>query len=818
MCDESNFTMDKRVPVRQTQYPTRNNGERKSDYVANKNGRTKKHRDGSNGGRSQDAPQQMPRPGQKYARGGFSDKRPQPRGCFDSRQSEEVAEPYDLDDFLTSRKSKGNANGNHLLNFLYPSTSNISRGATPFYGSRRKSYGPPTPSYKKEQYLQASCQFIVKGGGDYSKQAIDPDALVDWDDVQLVRTFSSEFVCCPICLDVPVAAKITRCGHTYCWGCILHYLHVNNSDKHATCPVCPEKINSEKLRSVQNVTVPDFKVGDEIEMKLMRKSKGSVFVCPEEEWSGVTERHLNMNHAGTRTKFSKLLLASWQQIKTDVIDVEKEALSRALKDAEPDEVIFLEMAQSLLEKREVDFQFDKNCNFDPKEMERELDVKQGLVKKKVSTVEAKSEAGILLPPDVSFDGSKINTVYTDAFDDEERDQSSVYVSETSDNEQSSEMTVLNLNDVNYEEEKEQSEAEARGDTETIKRLASAQGSPLVNLQDSLSPEEAVDHLELPDVSSTCPRKPQGNRPKDTYHFYQASGGQHIYMHSLNTQCLTREYGSLENSPKSITATIVAMERIFMTEEMRKRLRYLNHIPLTTEFRVVELKIKPPVVSKETLKHFQPDFDKRRKLRQKKAKEDKIRANKNEVIWQKAHGLYMAPEVHIPLDNTTHFPSHLASCVGPAERQRKESANSDIFSDTGSGTNNGPGSPVSTSPNQVEKLATSPSFASFAQKLRGTSISGTSPPAWPRMSTSLVHSATMPEMSSHPVSGAQGHDEPDNEEAYNAPSMASAWLSSLHDLSTGQEIQALDGHASAGGKKKKKREKQVLFSTSMARKH
>ncbi|GFR67102.1 RING finger protein 10-like, partial [Elysia marginata] len=240
-------------------------------------------------------------------------------------------------------------------------------------------------------------------------------------------------------------------------------------------------------------------------------------------------------------------------------------------------------------------------------------------------------------------------------------------------------------------------------------------SPIAKFEDTLSPEEAVDHLELPDVSSVRPHRPLLGRPKDTYHFYQASGGQHIYMHSLNAQCLSKEYGNLENSPRTITATVVAIERIFMTEEMRKRLRYLNHIPLTTEFHVVELKIKPPVLSKETLKHFQPDFDKRRKFRQRKAKEEKKQASKNDVEFKKAHGIYVEPEVHIPLDNTAHFPSHLASyaAVG-GDRQRRESTNSDIFPDTVLAANDAPGSPVSASPRQAEQMASSPSFASFAQ--------------------------------------------------------------------------------------------------------
>ena len=43
--------------------------------------------------------------------------------------------------------------------------------------------------------------------------------------------------------------------------------------------------------------------------------------------------------------------------------------------------------------------------------------------------------------------------------------------------------------------------------------------------------------------------------------------------------------------------------VVLHQDVRKRLRYLNHLPLTCEFHVVELDLKPPMVSKDTLKHF-----------------------------------------------------------------------------------------------------------------------------------------------------------------------------------------------------------------------
>lgn len=48
-------------------------------------------------------------------------------------------------------------------------------------------------------------------------------------------------------------------------------------------------------------------------------------------------------------------------------------------------------------------------------------------------------------------------------------------------------------------------------------------------------------------------------------YISASTGQHMYLHSLNAHCLTKEYGSLENSPETIKATIMSIERCFMTE-------------------------------------------------------------------------------------------------------------------------------------------------------------------------------------------------------------------------------------------------------------
>ena len=58
------------------------------------------------------------------------------------------------------------------------------------------------------------------------------ESIVEWDSVDLVvcpvdedkGTKSN----CPICLDDPVAARVSRCGHIACLPCILRYLDTGN--------------------------------------------------------------------------------------------------------------------------------------------------------------------------------------------------------------------------------------------------------------------------------------------------------------------------------------------------------------------------------------------------------------------------------------------------------------------------------------------------------------------------------------------------------------------------------------------------------------
>jgi hypothetical protein len=124
----------------------------------------------------------------------------------------------------------------------------------------------------------------VRATGDYTKLAVEPDVLVDWESIEQVRLFAHEEVTCPICLYPPTAAKITRCGHIYCWTCMLHYLSLDDRSWRK-CPICYESVQDSDLKSVQPVPAKSYKVGDQITLQLMKKPKGSTRVFPVSDWN-----------------------------------------------------------------------------------------------------------------------------------------------------------------------------------------------------------------------------------------------------------------------------------------------------------------------------------------------------------------------------------------------------------------------------------------------------------------------------------------------------------------------------------------------------
>ncbi|XP_068559918.1 E3 ubiquitin-protein ligase RNF10 [Cebidichthys violaceus] len=695
------------------------------------------------------------------------DKRPPQRGgarqygVTGGGRREEVAETRRAEFSPAQFAGPKKISLNHLLNFTFePRGGNggIGDGGHSGWGRRNK-WGHKHKPFNKELFLQANCQFVVTDDQDYKAHFTDPDTLVNWDCVQQVRIYSHEVPSCPICLYPPLSARITRCGHIFCWPCMLHYLSLGDKSW-SKCPICYEEVHTADLKSVVAMETRQYVAGDVITMRLMQREKGALVAMPSSQWVKV-EEPVRFGDV-CLSPYSKLLLTSSTQVLSLVAE-EKDVLQAQLSQEGDAQCCFIQSALCLLQEREEMLLKQQKANvgdnFDLSSLTLE---ETSPVEEVVTTISS----------------TKPVLQYSSAFDDE----------------------VAEVPDV-----PEEATAELPGFPERI--LESVLEEPLEAMMGAAPEPQPEEESPASQAESGRPSASVVHGPY--YYFYQADDCQQMFLHPVNVRCLLREYGSLEASPDSITATVVEIVGHTVTEDIRRRHRYLAHLPLTCEFSICELALQPPILSKETLDTFADDLEKRKHLRQKKARDEKRREKRIEIEENRKQGKY--PEVHIGLENLHHFPA-----FGSPPHNSSHPMQPDFTF--------APSSPLSCSPSSdgmrfpnVNEQSSSPIVGSveddshcmsFAQMLRDGKARGD---AGPRITPKTDKLLAPP--------AADSDGESDGSDRVPVPSFqnsfSQAFEKALLQLDSGAAAppQPVVGPDEKGGKKKKKKQK-LLFSTSM----
>ncbi|CAK9185893.1 unnamed protein product [Ilex paraguariensis] len=95
----------------------------------------------------------------------------------------------------------------------------LTAGSTSYKGSTAPPRAPPPrrqlkrKPYNKDLFLQANYKFVVLDSGDYAPELMDPDKMLQWEDIICVKYSTPFAVQCPICLESPLCPQITSCGH-----------------------------------------------------------------------------------------------------------------------------------------------------------------------------------------------------------------------------------------------------------------------------------------------------------------------------------------------------------------------------------------------------------------------------------------------------------------------------------------------------------------------------------------------------------------------------------------------------------------------------
>lgn len=651
------------------------------------------------------------------------DKRPKPKGQYhgSAKEDTKVVQPEITEPGSVVVQGSKKQNLNHLLNFHYEPREMQGGSDVWSHGKSTKGYSrnsnrwlPPVQrhKYNKEQFLQASCQFIVTANGNYSSYLTDPDTLVDWKLVEQIKIHSPENLSCPICLCTPVAGKMTRCGHVYCWPCILHYLSLSDKSWHK-CPICYELIQKSDLKSVTEITQTTLNLGDIITLRLMRREKGTLLAVPVGSVNQNPTNFFPAADAMSNEVYSKLLVADTDHV-MNIINCERVQLKLEMLD-NPDspENCYIEQALNELSKREEEL---------------------------VNKIRSKSEA---------------------------------------------DATAQKEDNVTEDQQSFQHESENREEIINV-----------VNEKEIKNDEASSKIIESSNISQST------SGVQKFFYFYQADDGQHLYLHAMNVKMLELQYGSLENSPHIIEGKLLEKEGGSLTEDLRRRLRYLCHLPLTCQFELAEIDLKPPIVSQEVLTSFRDQLVLRQKRRQQREREERKREKKITEEQNKRMGKYPKPNVHI--DSQRHFPQWQPELLFSEETVPSPPESVTASSIVGSPS-------MSTFDDivynkQAENTAQEQG-PSFAEMLRNTGTRLKSPLAWP--------SVTSSQEKSNSIKSPQSFSSGNEEEEYASPPMYSQSFGDALAIAL-EQTKLLGGKKDGGRKKKKKKGKStLLFATTMA---
>jgi len=106
----------------------------------------------------------------------------------------------------------------------------------------------------------------------------------------------------------------------------------------------------------------------------------------------------------------------------------------------------------------------------------------------------------------------------------------------------------------------------------------------------------------------------------TYYYYQAASGLPIYLHPLDIRILLAHFNSYSAFPDTIAIRVDAFSESTVNDDLRKRCKYLAHLPQGADVVFIEANLEG-VVGSEGLKNFEGLLESRTVRRKEKGRKD-----------------------------------------------------------------------------------------------------------------------------------------------------------------------------------------------------
>jgi len=523
---------------------------------------------------------------------------------------------------------KGQTSITHLMNFTlpprpqahhYPSQSRYGR-RNPTWGlgsghhaiDKARFVARLTSSKSNAEdcsrYIHASYRFIVDPRGDYHTQAIDADVHLDWNLVlQILASAQSQTISCPICLSIPVAPRMAKCGHIFCLSCLIRYMHSVDDTKiplpekkarWKKCPICWDSIYLPDTKPVrwfggQEAEAP--REGGDVVLRLMMRQAGSTLALPRDGAETLsTNEDIPWYFAAGVTDYARIMKGSEDYMNLNF-------------DREMDEL--------QLQEKEDELIFGEETTWTRKAVRTILEAKEKVkgIGNPPSAPKKPEERKIKRPLIVFHESS---SEVPDFYDIQHAAKSARSIGMAFE-------TLLNSNSPSPLTPPTEFLDETSADQVPVKDAdRGAQVPSTAVLQQPLHTSK----LTMAPVRYS-ENRPHGDAP---YFFYQAL--LHYYLSPLDIRILKAAFGDFASFPTTILPRV---ERVstghIVDEDLRRRAKYLAHLPHGCEVGFLECNWTD-VVDPGILKGFAIEVERRRKKNSEKEmreEKERLRAEKSE---------------------------------------------------------------------------------------------------------------------------------------------------------------------------------------------
>ncbi|KAH7338925.1 hypothetical protein B0J17DRAFT_628292 [Rhizoctonia solani] len=540
---------------------------------------------------------------------------------------------------MSTRPQAGNKRTeslNHLLNFTLPPRSQPLLQNVP-----RRSRKPNNVYYNPEKFLNAQYRFVMKPSGDYTVHFVDPDIFFQWEDIlQILVPRSSAFASagtaaegvttCPICLSPPTAPRMTKCGHVYCFPCILHYLQVGDNAKWSRCPICFDSVNEKQLKCVRWV--------DPVETH-------PTFVAPREDSTTSMNLQMDSNQETTNSSSNQRMIHLRLMYRPQLTTL---ALPRSAT-----------WPSSAIPPHQAPWHFTPDASVFARFMLATPDL---IVKQLEEELVALEVERVML---ASYDtqSSNANVIGAKAATKPSSEDLGVMFVRAA--EERVRLLIQRARTLDTEW-LQAAVKRAERDIAVAERLGTQAQQNVANViaalnNDSLptDPRDASTNSDVttpgpgptPVSANGKPRRRNVNPPSrdatpPTYHFYQSSTGQPVFLHPLDIRILLARFHTYDAFPLELTLPIESLDIGSVNNDLRRRCKYLSHLPEGGEVVFAQVNVRG-VVGEEAWREggWEGLVERRRKEREgrhRREERDRVKAEEKEREQARILGAYGPP--------------------------------------------------------------------------------------------------------------------------------------------------------------------------------